>query len=123
MKEYLQYEQINIEIGQRIREERLRKGISQCKLGIEIGQANGNQISKYEAGKAVPMKTLQTIAQILKVDVTYLQTGKEISVDSPKVTPKQRDYITRLLSLPEDYQERIFKAICHFEDIENSLQM
>lgn len=116
-------EDMNSEIGNRIREERLRCGLSQGKLGVEIGQANGNQISKYEMGKSVPIKTLQKIAHVLDVDVTYLQTGKVATSDMPEMTCEQREYIFKLLNLPGNYQERIFGAIDNFADAERALQI
>lgn len=122
MSKYEEYEKIDIEIGNRIREERLCNKLSQHDLGIEIGQANGNQISKYEMGKAVPAKTLQKIAQALDVDVVYLQTGKFDSGAMIEMTHEQQDYIVRLLRLPVEYQNRIFGAITNFENAEKALQ-
>lgn len=124
MSKYQEYEEQDIEIGKRIREARLRfDGMSQHTLGIAIGQANGNQISKYEMGKPVPIKTLQKIANVLDVNVTYLQTGKVATSDMPEMTCEQREYIFKLLNLPGNYQERIFGAIDNFTDAERALQI
>ena len=124
MSKYQEYEEQDIEIGKRIREARLRcDGMSQHTLGIAIGQANGNQISKYEMGKPVPIKTLQKIANVLDVNVTYLQTGKVATSDMPEMTCEQREYIFMLLNLPGNYQERIFGAIENFADAERALQI
>lgn len=128
MKNYQECNEKNIEnmnsaIGNRIREERLRCGLSQGKLGVEIGHANGNQISKYEMGKPVPIKTLQKIANVLDVNVTYLQTGKVATSDMPEMTCEQREYIFKLLNLSGNYQERIFGAIDNFTDAERALQI
>ena len=122
MSKYQKYDETDIEIGARIREERLRLKYSQHDLGIEIGQANGNQISKYEMGKAIPIKTLQKIAKALNVNITYLQTGKVDTNSMVEMTCEQQDYIVRLLSLPVEYQNKIFKAISSFEDAEKALQ-
>lgn len=124
MSRYQQYEKLDIEIGNRIRESRLScDKMSQNTLGINIGHANGNQISKYEMGKPVPIKTLQKIASELNVDIRYLQTGKADVDDSIEMTPEQREYFIKLLSLPEEYQNKIYSAITYFEKAEKALQL
>ncbi len=65
------------EIGKRIRELRLKKGLTQKELGALCGIAEPN-IGKYELGKQNPKYgTLFKIADALNVPYDYLLFGEE----------------------------------------------
>jgi SOS-response transcriptional repressor LexA len=61
-------------LGQRIKQLRIERGLTQTELGQLLGVASGN-ISRYESGTNNPdMKRLQQLADILKVPVSDLFT-------------------------------------------------
>jgi len=63
-------------IGKRIREARLRSGLSQRLLGIRAGIdefAASPRINQYERGKHVPdLRTAERLAKVLGVPAPYL---------------------------------------------------
>ncbi len=68
-------------IGKRMREARLRAGLSQRRLGIEAGIdefAASPRINQYERGKHVPdLATAERIAKVLKIPVPYLYAKED----------------------------------------------
>jgi len=66
------------EIGQRIREARESKGLTQSELGSRLSKPlTSTAISLYESGsRDVSVDVLIKIAEILKVELSYLISGK-----------------------------------------------
>jgi len=63
---------IDVEVGRRIREARLAKGLSQTKLGDGMG-VSFQQVQKYEMGaNSVATCQLPGLCKTLKIDVTDL---------------------------------------------------
>jgi transcriptional regulator with XRE-family HTH domain len=57
------------DIGRKIKEERLKKGLKQCELAHEAGISN-TYLSDIEVGRTNPsIKTLDKISKVLKVDI------------------------------------------------------
>lgn len=76
----------NIEIGKRIREIRIKKGISQLELATLIG-AGQSTIAGIETGaRGASLKTLQKIANVLNVPLLELLGAEE----KKKIEPHKR---------------------------------
>lgn len=67
--------------GQRLREARLRSGLPQDKLGVEIGldeSVASARISRYETGvHAPPYETAVRLAQVLGIPPAYFYCDEE----------------------------------------------
>lgn len=62
-------------IGQRLREERTRLGLSQAAFGEKIGTSD-RTIKKYEGNKTSPRASELFVAYSFGVDVLYVITGQ-----------------------------------------------
>lgn len=72
---------MNKRTGEKIREARIQKGITQKELANQCGMYD-SQIRKYESGKVRPkIETLQKIAKALDVPIIELKSDLEISLD------------------------------------------
>ena len=72
---------MGVEIGARLREERERLGLSQSKLGEELGVSLGSQ-GNYEGGKRDPDADYLSRAAVIGVDVLYVLTGRRLPAPS-----------------------------------------
>jgi len=99
---------IDIEVGRRIKLQRLNAGFSQTALGDKIG-VTFQQVQKYEKGaNRVGAGRLTDIASVLKVPIAVFFDGaKEAAVTSPK-SP------TELLTRP--HALRLLQAYSVMED-------
>ena len=74
---------VDVEVGHRIRIERLARGLSQTALANQLG-VTFQQVQKYEKGvNRVGAGRLTKIAEVLGLPVGMFFTGKEI-LDSEK---------------------------------------
>ena len=91
-----------MEIGQKIREARRRKGLTQEELGELIG-VKKSAIAKYETGRVVNIKRtiLQKITMVLNMDTTELLFD-DVPIDLFRVQAKVVSDFELLKSL-EDY--------------------
>src|SRR5262249_2635808 len=65
-----------VEVGRRIRAQRLSKGLSQTDLGRKLG-VSFQQVQKYEKGfNRVGAGRLQAIAEILEVPITFFYANE-----------------------------------------------
>ena len=86
-------ETTRVEIGQRIQEATLDKGISGEDLGAYLG-IKGNQVSRIETGKAkCSLEHIFIIAQILDCTTDYLLYGKK---EHLTFSPEQVELVKRL---------------------------
>ena len=69
--------------GERLKEERLRVGMSQIQLAQAIGMSQSTQ-TLYETGKRNPDMAYLTAVQDLGLDVAYIVTGGFVECDIPK---------------------------------------
>lgn len=84
--------------AQRLKEARLRTGLSQERLGIEAGldpMSASARMNRYEQGKRVPdAQLVERIAAVLGVPVAYLHSGDdeeaELLLKFRRLTKKQR---------------------------------
>ncbi|WP_304458972.1 helix-turn-helix domain-containing protein [Alicyclobacillus sendaiensis] len=59
-------------LGQRIRQTRIRRGLTQSQIAMALGVTEAN-ISNYERDKSIPpSERLQKLAEVLGVSVDYL---------------------------------------------------
>jgi transcriptional regulator with XRE-family HTH domain len=67
-----QPDSVDVEVGRRVRVERIARGLSQTELGNRIG-VTFQQVQKYESGaNRISIGRLTRIGQLFGVDVTYL---------------------------------------------------
>lgn len=66
----------NINFGERLKQVRKNKGLSQSELAGEMGYKQSATISNLEINKSTPdINTLKKLAEILEVDLHWLITG------------------------------------------------
>mgnify|MGYP000888430742 CR=1 FL=1 len=84
-------------IGERLREERSRLGLSQAQLG-EIGGVQKQAQLKYEKGDRQPDALYLEAVAAAGVDVLYVLTGKPVAapVPAPAVTSYERATVVPL---------------------------
>lgn len=102
-----------ITIGERLKEERNRLGLSQVKIGTVAGITKNSQIN-YEANKRSPDSAyLAKIAEI-GADVNYILTGMRISSGSAqdmKISPEKLEVLNALDDMIDDQRQYIFNEI------------
>ena len=68
----------DVEVGRRIRAQRLSKGLSQTDLGRKLG-VSFQQVQKYEKGfNRVGAGRLQAIAEVLEVPITFFYAAENV---------------------------------------------
>ncbi len=115
-------DEIDIEIGKRLKQARVAAGLTQTELGTGLG-ISFQQIQKYEKGRnRVGCGRLYKIARILGVKITYFFDGVEHLLD-PDVVPAGTNEVgvmssrairaaQILANLPdEDLKEQVFRLI------------
>ncbi len=79
-------DEIDIEIGKRVRQARVAAGLSQTQLGVQLG-VSFQQVQKYEKGvNRIGGGRLYKIARFLGVKVTYFFDDVDHLLD-PKTVP------------------------------------
>ena len=113
---------MDIHVGSRVRLRRMMRGISQDKLGEELG-LTFQQVQKYEKGvNRIGASRLYEIARILEVPVQFFYDdfgdGPETLIGFAETNPKpddRADFIS-VLSTPEGMQLcRAFAAIKDYQ--------
>ena len=67
----------NLSIGEKIKDIRVNKNLSQRRFGMKIGKS-GKTISAYENGRCVPsLKVLDSISQVYDVTFLHLKKGRK----------------------------------------------
>lgn len=90
-----------MDFKERLKDLRIRKGLSQRELGKRLGITN-SAISMYERGEREPdYETLEAIADLFNVDIAYL-LGKE-DISTYLFTPQQSDLLVKLSADDELY--------------------
>ncbi len=78
-------DEIDIEIGKRLRQARAAAGLSQTELGVQLG-ISFQQVQKYEKGRnRIGGGRLYKVARILGVKITYFFDGVERLLDADAV--------------------------------------
>lgn len=96
---------IDVQIGHRLRELRIRRGLSQEALGDMLG-ISFQQVQKYEKGSnRLAGSTMWDISQRLDVPITWFFEGieqKGPSKDLPKLRPADSVFHDELSKLPKE---------------------
>jgi transcriptional regulator with XRE-family HTH domain len=104
---------VDVEVGHRIRIERLSRGLSQTALANQLG-VTFQQVQKYEKGvNRVGAGRLTKIAEVLGVPVGTFFTGKEILDDEQGVAA---DAASPLKLLTVSGAFRLLRAYADIED-------
>jgi|HubBroStandDraft_6_1064221.scaffolds.fasta_scaffold995346_1 transcriptional regulator with XRE-family HTH domain len=81
---------VDVEIGRRVRVERIARGLSQTDLGNRIG-VTFQQVEKYESGaNRISMGRLTRIGRVFGVNVTYLLGATRCATPAAASDPKER---------------------------------
>lgn len=90
-------------VARRLREARIRSGLSQERLGIEAGideMSASARMNQYERGKHVPdLGTLSRIAAVLNLPVTYFYS----------VEDHEAELVQRYHRLPEKAKKQVLE--------------
>ena len=113
---------MDIHVGSRVRLRRMMQGLSQDKLGEELG-LTFQQVQKYEKGvNRIGASRLYDIARVLDVPVQFFYDdfgdGPETMIGFAETNPKaeEKSDFMRLLSTPEGVQLcRSFSAIRDYQ--------
>ncbi len=115
-------DEIDIEIGRRLRQARVAAGLTQTELGVRLG-ISFQQIQKYEKGRnRIGGGRLYKIARLLGVKITYFFDGVEHLLDADAVPAGTNELAAIdnrtiraahvLANLPdEDIKEQVFRLI------------
>jgi transcriptional regulator with XRE-family HTH domain len=105
---------VDVEVGHRIRIERLSRGLSQTALANQLG-VTFQQVQKYEKGvNRVGAGRLTKIAEVLGVPVGAFFTGKEV-LESEERSPGS-DEASPLKLLTVSGAFRLLRAYADIED-------
>ena len=97
-------------IGDRLKEERSRLGLSQTDLGAAGGVGKTTQIN-YEKGAGSPdAKYLSAVAS-LGVDILYVVTGVATPQVAEGFTATENTLISQYRALPEDDQAAVYRIV------------
>jgi transcriptional regulator with XRE-family HTH domain len=105
---------VDVEVGHRIRIERLSRGLSQTALANQLG-VTFQQVQKYEKGvNRVGAGRLTKIAEVLGVPVSTFFSGKEVLESDD--TRKEGDDTSPLKLLTVSGAFRLLRAYADIED-------
>ncbi|MCP1605739.1 helix-turn-helix domain-containing protein [Pseudomonas citronellolis] len=95
-------------IGDRLKEERVRLGLSQTDLGAVGGVGKTTQIN-YEKGERSPDATYLSAAAQRGVDVLYVLTGKHVPAEPGSITAEEFDVLRFLRLMPEEDRKVVMR--------------
>jgi transcriptional regulator with XRE-family HTH domain len=105
---------VDVEVGHRIRIERLSRGLSQTALANQLG-VTFQQVQKYEKGvNRVGAGRLTKIAEVLGVPVGSFFTGKEVLDSEDRTTNADEASPLKLLTVSGAF--RLLRAYADIED-------
>lgn len=87
-------------IGERLREERVRLGLSQAALG-ELGGVKANAQGNYEKGDRYPDAAYLAAVSEHGVDVLYVVTGQRTPHIASSFTAAEAELVAHYRQLPE----------------------
>lgn len=98
-------------IGDRLKEERVRLGLSQTDLGAIGGVGKTTQIN-YEKGERSPDAAYLSAAAAHGLDVLYVLTGKKTPGDTGLISAEEFDVLRFLRLMPES-DRKTFVRMAH----------
>ena len=87
-------------LGERLREERKRLGLSQADFGA-LGGVKANAQGKYEADERSPDATYLTGVMAAGVDLLYVLTGKRTPVTADGLGDDESEVLNHYRAMPE----------------------
>lgn len=81
-----------VQIGERLRGERLRLGISQVDFAVAC-DASRNALLQWERGETAPNAGVLAVMAGLGVDVLYVVTGQKAEASESTLAPAERDLL------------------------------
>lgn len=101
-------------VGEKIRQERIKKGLTQEELGKILG-VQKSAIAKYEKGRVVNIKrsTLEKMADFfgLRPSELFFEDKKEKTTQMDGLTDAQKKLIAFAESVPEDKIDLVLKVM------------
>ena len=93
-------------LGERLREERKRLGLSQADFGA-LGGVKANAQGKYESDERSPDATYLNGVMAAGVDVLYVLTGKRTPVTAEGLGPDESEVLNHYRALPESDRKTV----------------
>lgn len=92
-------------LGERIKELRIQKGLSQDELALKMGYRTRSSINKIEKGlNIVPLKKLEKLAKILGTTTEYLINGTNSILPEPIIENLGIEIVPKIETINEvDY--------------------
>lgn len=77
-------------IGERVRECRIKKGMTQTELAEKLGYKSKSSITHIESGRDIPRGMVAELAAVLDTTPSHLMGWDELPPTSPLTTPEQQ---------------------------------
>lgn len=111
-------------IGQRIRQLREERGLTQDELAKRCGYKSRSSINKIELSRSLPLDKVEIIAKALSVPPGYLMGwDDDTQIDyvvntstSENLTPNEQIIIERYRSIPEDKKSEFLGQIFAYSE-------
>ena len=106
-------------VGERIKEKRIEKGMTQDELAKKAGYKSRSSINKIELSRDLPLDKVEQVAKILECSPSYLLGWEddfsietaETDVALSNMEERVKQYALKLNALPKDKQEHIMSLI------------
>ena len=103
----------NMTIGERLKEERSRLGLSQTDLGAAGGVGKTTQIN-YEKGTGTPDAKYLAAVEALGVDVLYVVTGRRVPISNQVIAIDELEMVMNVRSLLSEDKEAVKRLMLAF---------
>lgn len=101
-----------MEIGDRIRKERLARGMTVRQLGTKIG-TSGSAVSQWESGGGIDVKNRVLLSSVLDIPITDLMPKPDASGQVPPLTEQELLLIDKFRSLDPNLREAFLRMLIH----------
>lgn len=102
-------------IGERLKEERSRLGLSQTDLGAAGGVGKTTQIN-YEKGTGTPDAKYLAAVEELGVDVLYVVTGRRVPVSDQLIAIDELEMVMNVRGLLSEDKEAVRRLMLAFSN-------
>lgn len=102
-------------IGERLKEERSRLGLSQTDLGAAGGVGKTTQIN-YEKGAGTPDAKYLAAVEVLGVDVLYVVTGRRVPVSDQLIAIDELEMVMNVRGLLNEDKEAVKRLMLAFSN-------
>ena len=100
-------------IGERLKEERSRLGLSQTDLGAAGGVGKTTQIN-YEKGTGTPDAKYLAAVEALGVDVLYVVTGRRVPISDQIIAIDELELVMNVRGLLSEDKEAVKRLMLAF---------